>query len=89
MYFLDNITAPLQPVELTPCSTRLFVEGAVKALKGTNKAQHDIILRDLAEHVGCDPLALNFMIDTANIHDDETHECQITMPNFRKSLDII
>ena len=89
MYLLDDIFVPLQPVELKPCSTRLFVEGAVKALKGTNDAQREIILRDLAEHVGCDLIALNFMVDRANVRDGDIHESLISMPDFRESLDII
>ena len=82
MYFFDDSDVPLIPTAVVETSARTFIEGAVKALKSARGLQRDIILRDLAEYVGCDYIALNFMVETP-LNGGCVDENHIIMPDVR------
>jgi len=60
--------------------TRMFVMGALEALKFSAQSERSTIIKDLASFVGCDPEALGFLFTQSAIEDD------IAVPNFTDIL---
>ncbi len=71
-----------QPYLRMRTPTRLFVEGAVKALEDAPTTHKTVILNDIATEINCDPESLWFLIHdgSADIEND------IAVPDFRTRL---
>ena len=62
MIFFDNRLSPAEMINPSRCPTQLFLQGAFNALHDSSPGQQTIILRDLADYIGCEPKELHFMI---------------------------
>jgi len=70
------------PHSLAVTPTRIFVEGAIKALREASKQSKNIILDDLAAQVDCNREDLSFLIEAQCPATD----MDIALPDFRAAL---
>lgn len=80
MLFFDHISQPGLTIALGMSAPRKFIEGAGKVLSEANPAQQKLILKDIADYVGCDPRDLDFMIGSSPVGDE------ISVPKFYAPL---
>lgn len=82
MLLFNQAIIDYEPYSIMPCSVRLFVEGAIAALKTASPHREHIILSDLAQQIECDIEALSFLITPMgkNVAED------IAVPDFQTVL---
>jgi len=82
MLLFNQAIIDYEPYSIMPCPVRLFVEGAIAALKTASPHCEHIILSDLAQQIGCDIEALSFMIRPMETNAAE----DIAVPDFQTVL---
>jgi hypothetical protein len=72
----------VKPHVLAASPTRIFVNGAVKALSEAPPQRQNLILEDLADQIDCDRDALSFLISPPK----SAADIDIAVPDFSAAL---